>query len=139
MAEGNGGTMSMKIFWNAAAVVAILASSTAHAAELTEVEKAYIWMDVAATIAKASCGAREIPGGMFKMGERNGIDVKLYGRAIIAAASAAVGMQSDLIPGVTQVYRLAQRNILDDMDEDKAKTCGNWIPILRHVGIIEER
>jgi hypothetical protein len=129
----------MKVLPKAALVAAILASSAAHAVELTEVEKAYIWTDVATTIAKASCGVSEIPGGMFKMGERNGIDVKLYGRAIIAAASAAVGMEynsSDLIPGVTQVYRLAQRTILDDLEEDKAKTCANWIPILRHVGTI---
>ena len=86
----------MKVLPKAALVAATLASPVAHAAGLTEVEKAYIWMDVATTIAKASCGAHEIPGGMFKMGERNGIDVELFGRAIIAAASAAVVPAVDL-------------------------------------------
>ena len=43
---------------------------------------------------------------------------------------------TDLIPGVTQTYRLAQKTILDDMEDDKAKTCANWITILRHVGTI---
>jgi hypothetical protein len=85
------------------------------------------------------CGATEIPGGVAKMGERSGIDVRLFGRAIIAAASAAMGMsynREDLIPGVTQVYRLAQRTILDDLEKDKAGTCDNWFAILRHVGTI---
>jgi hypothetical protein len=130
----------MQIFRKAALVGAILAASSAvHAAELTEVERAYIWTDVAATVATSFCGAHEIPGGMFKMGERNGIDVKLFGRAIIAASAAAMGTKynsADLIPGVTQVYRLAQKTILDDMEDDKAKTCENWIVILRHVGTI---
>jgi hypothetical protein len=131
--------MSMQVFRNAALVAAILAPSAAHAAELTEVEKTYIWTNVATTVAKISCGAHEIPDGVTKMGERNGIDVKLYAHAIYAAAAAAMGMEynsADLIPGVTQVYRLAQRTILDDLQEDKAKTCANWIPILRHVGTI---
>jgi len=129
----------MELFSKAVFVAAIVGSSAAYAAELTEVEKAYIWMNVATTVATASCGVSEIPGGVTKMGERNGIDVKLYGRAIIAAASAAMGMEynsADLIPGVTQVYRMAQRTILDDLEDDKAKTCSNWISILRHVGTI---
>jgi hypothetical protein len=38
--------------------------------------------------------------------------------------------------GVTQTYRLAQKTIRDDMEDNKAKTCANWISILRHVGTI---
>lgn len=73
------------------------------------------------------------------MGERNGID-KLHAHAISAAAAAAMGLEyssSDLIPGVTQVYRLAQHTVLDDLQENKAKTCANWISILREVGLVE--
>jgi hypothetical protein len=74
------------------------------------------------------------------MGERNGIDVDAYARAIIAAAAAGNGWpynRADLIPGVTQVYRLAMRTIGDDIEDDKVKTCDNWLPILRNVGTIE--
>lgn len=97
-------------------------------------------MDVATTIAVSSCGAHEIKDGVLKMAERNGIDVNAYGRAIIAAAAAANGWsynRSDLIPGVTQVYRLSLRTILDDLEQDKSKTCDNWLSILRSVGTIE--
>jgi hypothetical protein len=112
----------MKLFSKAAFVAAIVGSSAAYAADLNEIEKGYIWFDVATTVATSTCGATEVPGGVKNMGERNGIDVNLYGRAIIAAASASMGMEcksSDLIPGVTQVYRLAQRTILDDLEDDK--------------------
>jgi hypothetical protein len=74
------------------------------------------------------------------MGERNGIDVDAYGRAIVAAIKANYGSpynRADLIPGVTQVYRLASGTIMDDIEDDKTKTCGNWLPILRNAGTIE--
>jgi hypothetical protein len=130
----------MKLFPKAALVAAILASSAAHAAELNEIEKGYIWFDVATTVVKNSCGAHEIPGGVLKMGDRNGIDVNLYAHAISAAAAAAIGFpynRSDLIPGVTQVYRLAQHTISGDLEQNKTKTCGNWIVILREAGTVE--
>jgi hypothetical protein len=120
--------------------IALLYVSVAHAADLNETEKGYVWMDVATTVAVSFCGAHEIKDGVLKMGDRNGIDVKAYGRAIIAAAAATNGWsykRSDLIPGVTQVYRLATRTIMDDLEQNKAKTCGNWLSILREVGTIE--
>jgi hypothetical protein len=120
--------------------VAILIASPSYAAELTEIEKGYIWFNVATGYASTFCGAHEIPGAIYKMGDRNGIDVKAYSRAIIAAAAVSIDLpynRDDLIPAVTQTYRLAQRTIGDDMELKKAKTCENWIAILRQAGTIE--
>ena len=120
--------------------IALLSASASRAAEPNEIEKAYIWTNVATTIAITFCNARGIKDGVLKMGDRNGIDVNAYARAIIAAASAANGSsynRSDLIPGVTQIYRLAQRTILDDLQQDKSKTCDNWLAILRSAGTVE--
>jgi hypothetical protein len=120
--------------------IALLSTSAAHAAELNEIEKGYVWFDIATTFATTYCGAHEIKDGVRKMGERNGIDVDAYGRAIVAAIKAAYGSpynRADLIPGVTQVYRLASRTIMDDIEDDKIKACGNWLPILRNAGTIE--
>jgi hypothetical protein len=117
----------------------VLNVSAAKAAQLTDIEKAFVASAATVAMVVVYCDAKVVKDGLPKLADRLGIDTDLLPavRAAFQVSNDLPYERSDLIPAVTQLYRMTYVEIQNALQDNKPKTCKRLLDMMRQVGTIE--
>jgi hypothetical protein len=106
---------------------------------LTEIESAFVGITAATAMAVVFCDANGTKDAVPKLADRLGVDegILVATREAYAVYAGSTYERANLIPSVTRLFRETANGVDSELQQNKKKTCANWIDALRKIGTIE--